>query len=76
MHSNSSREMKPSPFVSKFLNTESTIFSMCLLMIAGSALGLTDAAQSSIIESFLGAGLEVELEFAGFVALGSLCNES
>ncbi len=32
-------------------------------MIAGSALGLTDAAHSSIIDGCLGAGLEEEVEF-------------
>jgi len=41
----------------------STIFSICLLMITGLALGFTDAAHSSKIDSFLGAGLEEVVEF-------------
>lgn len=40
----------------------STIFSMCFLMIVGSALGFTDTAQSSIMVG-LGSGAGAGLEF-------------
>ena len=40
----------------------STIFSMCFLMIVGSALGFTDTAHSSIIVGF-GSGAGAGLEF-------------
>lgn len=40
----------------------STIFSMCFLMMVGSALGFTDTAQSSIMVG-LGSGAGVGLEF-------------
>lgn len=41
----------------------STIFSMCLVMIAGSALGFTDAAHSSTIDGRLVARLGAGFEF-------------